>query len=34
MSRWSGYWLRTVEQTRSIDIGTLRRAGYVENDWI
>ena len=34
MSRWSGYGRRTVEQTRSIDIGTLRRAGYVENDWI
>jgi hypothetical protein len=34
MGRWSGGGRRTVEQTRSIDIGTLRRAGYVEDDWI
>jgi len=26
MGRWDGYGRRTVEQTRSISIGTLRRA--------
>jgi hypothetical protein len=29
MGRWSGDGRRTVEQTRVIEIGTLRRAGYV-----
>ena len=29
MGRWGGYARRTVEQTRTIEIGTLRRAGYV-----
>jgi hypothetical protein len=29
MGRWAGYGRRTVEQTRVIEIGTLRRAGYV-----
>ena len=29
MGRWDGYGRRTVEQTRSISIGTLRRAGFV-----
>jgi hypothetical protein len=29
MGRWDGDGRRTVEQTRCIDIGTLRRAGYV-----
>jgi hypothetical protein len=29
MGRWGGDGRRTVEQTRVIEIGTLRRAGYV-----
>ena len=29
MGRWGGDGRRTVEQTRAIDIGTIRRAGYV-----
>jgi hypothetical protein len=29
MGRWGGYGRRTVEQTRSVDIDELRRAGYV-----
>ena len=29
MGRWGGYRRRMVEQTRTIEIGTLRRAGYV-----
>ena len=29
MGTWDGYGRRTVEQTRSISIGTLRRAGFV-----
>ena len=36
MGRRGGYGRRTVEQTRVIEIGTLRRAGYVgqpEPDW-
>ena len=36
MGRWSGDGRRTVEQTRIIEIGTLRRAGYVgkpARDW-
>jgi hypothetical protein len=36
MGRWGGDGRRTVEQTRVIDIGTLRRAGYVgkpESNW-
>jgi hypothetical protein len=35
-ARWGGDGRRTVEQTRVIDIGTLRRAGYVgqhARDW-
>jgi hypothetical protein len=35
-TRWGGDGRRTVEQTRVIDIGTLRRAGYVgrpEPNW-
>jgi hypothetical protein len=36
MGRWPGDGRRTVEQTRTIEIGTLRRAGYVgkpARDW-
>jgi hypothetical protein len=36
MGRWGGDGQRTVEQTRTIEIGTLRRAGYVGQpapDW-
>ena len=36
MGRWGGDGRRTVEQTRVIDIGTMRRAGYVgrhARDW-
>jgi hypothetical protein len=36
MGRWGGDGRRTVEQTRVIDVGTLRRAGYVgqpARDW-
>ena len=29
MGRWAGYGRRTVEQTRSVDIEALRRAGFV-----
>ena len=29
MGRWGGYGRRTVEQTRAIDVNTLRRAGYI-----
>lgn len=29
MGRWGGYVRRTVEQTRSVDIDELRRAGYI-----
>jgi hypothetical protein len=29
MGRWGGYGRRTVEQTRSVDIDALRRAGYI-----
>ena len=36
MGRWAGDGRRTVEQTRVIDIGTIRRAGFVgrhERNW-
>jgi hypothetical protein len=36
MGRWPGDGRRTVERTRTIEIGTLRRAGYVgkpERNW-
>jgi hypothetical protein len=36
MGRWGGDGRRTVEQTNTIEIGTLRRAGYVgkpESNW-
>src|SRR5215472_7420230 len=36
MGRWPGDGRRTVERTRTIEIGTLRRAGYVgkpARDW-
>lgn len=29
MGRWGGYGRRTVEQTRSVDIDALRRAGFI-----
>jgi hypothetical protein len=36
MGRWGGDGRRTIERTRVIDIGTMRRAGFVgrhARDW-